>query len=97
MKKKRETFNYSVTMDAELAKKLDDFCEKQNMSRSGATCLAVKQYLQSVEAMPSAFDVLKNFSSFLANFSGMDKEEKKKALDEIESEARATRDRALGK
>lgn len=48
----------SVTIRADLLEKMDDYAAKNGMTRSGLIAIAVTQYLNAVEAMPSVNKML---------------------------------------
>lgn len=84
---KGKSVAFSVTMSEELEKKLVEFAADNSMSRSGAVNLCVRKYLESVEAMPSVMDIVKNFSSVLADMSGLSREEKLARLEDVEKQS----------
>lgn len=48
----------SITIRGDLLKKMDTYAEENALSRSGLIALAVTQYLNAIEAMPSTAKLL---------------------------------------
>lgn len=48
----------SVTIRADLLERMDDYADNNGMTRSGLIAIAVTQYLNAVEAMPSVNKLL---------------------------------------
>lgn len=52
-----KSIKLNITMPDTLLKTVDDYAQRNAMTRSGLLCLAVSQYIQAQEAMPSINNV----------------------------------------
>lgn len=77
----------SVTIRSDLLERMDEYADDNGMTRSGLIAIAVTQYLNAIEAMPS---VKKMFNAMAAVTDGvlkgdMNPTEAKARLDAIQS------------
>lgn len=82
------TVKVTISISPELLDRTDSFADENGMTRSGCISLALKQYLQAAEVMPSMSQIVGQFANFMGNAVGMSKEEQRKQLDEIEQSAK---------
>ena len=54
-----ETVRFGMNMPAELMKKLDDYADRMNISKSSAVCVLLSQALNSQKAMNDLGELLR--------------------------------------
>lgn len=76
----------NATMQADLLKRIDAYCSKSGMSRSGFLAVACSQYLDAVEKKPIVVDALGNMGKLfkLALDGKTDSDEYAQALEDLE-------------
>ena len=70
------TVKVTISISPELLDRTDSFADENGMTRSGCISLALKQYLQAAEVMPSMSQIVGQFANFMGNAVGMSKEER---------------------
>ena len=82
-----KSIKLNITMPDTLLKTVDDYAQRNAMTRSGLLCLAVSQYIQAQEAMPSINNVFALMGSLAkrAAAGGVDSAEYEQELAELES------------
>ena len=82
-----KSIKLNITMPDTLLKTVDDYAQRNAMTRSGLLCLAVSQYIQAQEAMPSINNVFALMGSLAkcAASGGVDSAEFEQELAELEA------------
>ena len=83
----------TISVEPALLAKIDAYADENGMTRSGMISLAVRQYLQAAEVMPSMSQIVGRFAAMLGNRVGISEEEQQQQLDMLQDSA----DRILGK
>lgn len=69
--KQTQVKKLSVTLREDLIERMDDYADENAMTRSGLIAVAVTQYLNAVEAMPSVNKLLSSMAAVVdGTFSG---------------------------
>lgn len=77
----------SISMADDLLKRVDDFADANGMTRSGLISVALRTYMNSMEAAPSVSQLLKELAAFgLNGGSGLSDEEKQLTLQQFEQD-----------
>ena len=76
----------SISMADNLLQRADEFADANGMTRSGLISVAVRTYINSMDAAPSVTQLLKELAAFGAKGSDLSEEEKKDTLQHFEEE-----------
>lgn len=81
------TKKLNITIRTDLLERTDQYCDDNNISRSGLIALALTQYLNAVEAMPSVNKLLSSLAAVAEGTitGAMTKEESEAQLARIQS------------
>lgn len=81
MPKNGKSVKLNITVKEDLLSRADSYAEENGMTRSGLIALALTQYLNSVEAMPSVNKLMASMAAVVdGTFNGV--------LDPVEAEKR---------
>ena len=83
----------TISVEPALLAKIDAYADENGMTRSGMISLAVRQYLQAAEVMPSMSQIVGRFAAMLGNRVGISEEEQQQQLDMLQADA----DRIMGR
>ena len=76
----------SISMADELLQRADEFADANGMTRSGLIAVAVRTYINSMDAAPSVTKLLKELATFGMTGTGLSDEEKQVQIKQFEEE-----------
>lgn len=65
----------TISIDDELLERVDAYADDNGMTRSGMLCLSARQYLHSMEALPSVSKLFRQLAELAGKSGALSKEE----------------------
>lgn len=76
----------TISLDNDLLEQLDNFADDNGMTRSGLIGVACRQYLTSIQAMPSMLAIVQKLGDLAAKGAGMSDQDRASLISELDQD-----------